>query len=112
MKHSDAQFPIRGEVSGALDAAKKALAAEGYTWKPTGDLSGIAGRGDPDKVGEQPKGSAHTQIEVRIEGSVLITKRLSKGNHMGPFGIVEVQRRHRKAARAVEAALSEAGHLA
>lgn len=105
---SQAEFPVIDATDQVLDTVRKALVAEGYAWEPTGPKSALAGKGTSDPHGRQPAGSAKTQIEVRVEEAMLKTRRLSRGNHKGFVGVVQVQQDHRRAAKVIRQALTRA----
>lgn len=105
-----AEFGVIDDPDRVLSTAEEAVVAEGFTWELTGPTSARAGKGAPQHR-PRPAGSAKTEIEVRLEGGMLRTRRLSKGNHKGFVGVVQVQQDHRRAARAIRRALDRADLL-
>ncbi|SMX92493.1 MULTISPECIES: hypothetical protein [unclassified Brevibacterium] len=111
LKLTSAHFTTIGEPEDVLHTVRNALQSVGYSWKATGSVSATASKADASSAGEQPRGSAKTQIEIVLDGPILRTRRISRGNHKGFVGVVQVQQDHRRAAKAVERALLEAGLL-
>lgn len=107
---TNAEFTITGAPETVLDVVRSALATEGYGWQVTGPGVAIASQegGEPAR---RSAGSAKTQIEVCLEGTTLTTRRLSRGNHKGFVGVVQVQQDHRSAVRVIRDALHDAGLL-
>lgn len=106
-----AEFRVVDEPDRVLSAVEEAVTAEGFTWEPTGATSAVAAKGAPDRDGPRPTGSAKTQIDVRLHDGELRTRRLSKGNHKGFVGVVQVQQDHRRVALAIRRALTRADLL-
>lgn len=106
-----AEFPVIEDSAAVLTTVREAVAAEGYTWGPTGPTGGVASKGAADPVGSRPTGSAKTQIDIQVTAGILRTQRLSRGNHKGFVGVVQVQQDHRRIATATREALSRADLL-
>lgn len=109
LDHAD--FPVVDGPAEVLATVREAVTAEGYSWEPTGSSGGIASKGSPDPSRSRPTGSPKTQIEIWIDSGSLRTQRLSRGNHKGFVGVVQVQQDHRRVATAIREALSRADLL-